>query len=490
MWRTSDWQLSGRLASESFADDAIALVFSPDGQTLTSAGNGKFSFWDLPTGREKTASHDIPPAFNLAYSADGETLAVASRDEIQLLDVASRSRNGNFTGKLHLTSSMVWSPHWLSPGSGDGDVKIWNLETGQEVVRFKAHPFAAYALAFSPDGKTLVSGGGDQKLCFWDVASLKSKASAPGAPQTTAALRKMATLQGHLKDVWAVAFSPDGQTLASGGKDGLAKFWSGIPKADESVLAEARLPLRFSDDGHSLLTLNRDWTLSDWDIRTRQKLRVIDLGLNTNQAGPISISADGKRLGTLPLIPFGRWGDGPISVSADGKTLAVGMTNGTVELWSLETRQRIATHHVPEGEIQSLSFSPKGKLLALRNGRLLAGELIQSVTVLNLATGQPQSRFEDTWSGLAFSPDESLIAVSLSDFSIIVRKLAPQKDLAILRLRLTILVPSCFLRTAAFWPCMRPQIPQGGMRRCCCCGLLHWPKSKQLKRPRPRLKRP
>lgn len=178
---------------------------------------------------------------------------------------------------------------------------------------------------------------------------------------------------------------------------------------DERVLAEARQALRFSDDGKSLLTLNNNGTLSDWDLQSRQKLRVIDLGFAANQGGPVT-------------------------VSSDGKMLALGMTNGTVELWSLKTRRRITTQHAPKGEIQSLRFSPKGKLLALLSGQLLAGELKLSVTVLNLATGQPEVRFDETFHGFAFSPDETLFAISMSDYNIIVRNLATRMDLGILKM--------------------------------------------------------
>jgi WD40 repeat protein len=285
LWRTNDWQSSRRLLGESVAGDVIAMIFSPDpdDQTLTTASNGKLKFWDVTTDREQAPAHDLPPApdygYRLAYSADGKTLAVASHDEIQLWDAKSRSRIRNFTGKLDHIMSLAWSSHWLAAGSWSGDVKIWDLETGQECRERQSASDVRFRPRLSPDGKTLVTGGGDQKIHFWDVASIKSRAAGQIAEPQESTPRKVGMLQGHLHEVWAMAFSPDGQTLVSGSKDGTARFWSGIPKADETGLAEARLALRFSDDGNSLLTMNKDGTLSDWDIRSRPKPRVIDLGL-------------------------------------------------------------------------------------------------------------------------------------------------------------------------------------------------------------------
>lgn len=409
LWRTNDWHLSHRLESK-VGNYVIAMAFSPDGQTLASSFNFNVSFWDVTTGREKQPAHARSPALVrghlLAFSPDGQTLAVAIDNEIQLWNTQMRSRIGNFTGKMNSMASLAWSRRWLAAGNWRGDLKIWDLETSQE-VNIKAHPTFLFALTFSPDGNTLVTGGGDQKIYFWDVASLKPQGSGSATPQSSSGLRKIATRQGHLHEVWAVAFSPDGKTLVSGGKDGTARFWSGVSKADESLLPEARLALRFSDDGSRLLTMNRDWTLSGWDIRSRHKLRTIDLGLSTNAT--------------------------PVALSSNGETLAVGRMNGTVELWNLETRQRISIHRIARGEIQILKFSPKDRLLLANSGRRVDGEWKSSVTVLNLGTGQPLSEFDGgTW-GRAFSPDETLLASSMDDYSITVRNLATRGELTRLK---------------------------------------------------------
>jgi WD40 repeat protein len=84
----------------------------------------------------------------------------------------------------------------------------------------------------------------------------------------------------------------------------------------------------------------------------------------------------------------------------------VGGTNGAVKLWSLETRQCIGTHQIAGGEVQilKLKFSPKDTLLLANSGQVVDGDWKSTVTVLNLATGQSQSLFDDTVWAFGFSP--------------------------------------------------------------------------------------
>jgi WD40 repeat protein len=113
------------------------------------------------------------------------------------------------------------------------------------------------------------------------------------------------------------------------------------------------------------------------------------------------------------------------------------MTNGAVELWNLATRQCIGNYQVPGGEARLVKFSPKASLLLVRSRQLVEGDWKSTLTVVNLATGQPHGRFEDRFAGsrlgFAFSPDETLLAAAASDYTITVRNLATQKDLAVLK---------------------------------------------------------
>ena len=118
------------------------------------------------------------------------------------------------------------------------------------------HQQNLFALAFSPDGKWLVTGSEDNTARLWDTRTRKP----------------VVTLLGHPNIVYAAAFSPDGKTLATGSRDGLIKLWSLATLGDKQVLDTLTLPsyhegirsLAFSPDGNTLAAGNRDGSVQLW----------------------------------------------------------------------------------------------------------------------------------------------------------------------------------------------------------------------------------
>ena len=201
-------------------------------------------------------------------------------------------------GKGRISGNIAYSPDGalLAVASSIG---IWLYDTGtyQEVALLTGHTNRAYSVAFSPDGNTLASGGGSQdmtSLRLWDVTTGQS----------------IATLTGHGARVYSVAFSPDGRTLASGSYDNTIRLWDAMTGVHKGTLTgHTRIrSIAFSPSGNTLASGNTDGTIHLWDTVTGANQRTFT--------------------GYTRLVRS-------IAFSPDGRTLASGSRDGTVLLWEL-----------------------------------------------------------------------------------------------------------------------------------------------------------
>jgi WD40 repeat protein len=246
-----------------------AIAFSPDGKDIVVSGEADVLLCSVDSGQVKARLECTKHVFALAISPDGKTLATASGSpnggEVRLWDLAtnkllrefnkSEAREGMEPGAWSIAFSPDGKKLATAQGS-DRTAKVWDVETGNELATFGKHPGWVVAVAFSPDGKTVAasSPGKQSQVKLWDLATGKERA----------------TLEGPTGSYNSLAFSPDGSILAVAGPGGgdNEKADSGVrlwdPATGKQITALKAhtsvwgISLGFSRDGRTLVTAGDD----------------------------------------------------------------------------------------------------------------------------------------------------------------------------------------------------------------------------------------
>ncbi|MCB8765938.1 WD40 repeat domain-containing protein [Planktothrix agardhii] len=324
--------------------------------------------------------------------------------------------------RLETHSSLVYSVSFspdgktLASGSGDNTIKLWDVTTGKEIHTLQGHSSVVSSVSFSPDGKTLASGSDDNTIKLWDVTTGK----------------EIRTLQGHSSSVWSVSFSPDGKTLASGSDDKTIKLWDIITGKEIHTLqghSSSVSSVSFSPDGKTLASGSWDKTIKLWDITTGKEIRTLQG--HSSVVSSVSFSPDGKTLAsgsddnTIKLWDVTTGKEirtlqghssvvSSVSFSPDGKTLASGSEDNTIKLWDVTTGKAIHTLQGHSSSVNSVSFSPDGKTLA-------SGSEDNTIKLWDITTGKEIRTLQghsSSVSSVSFSPDGKTLASGSGDNTI------------------------------------------------------------------------
>jgi len=233
-----------------------SLAFSPDGQHIVSGSNdGTLKVWDAGTYKAvRTLYGHRGKVKSLTFSPDSKRIVSGSNDgTLKVWDAATGAEILTLRGRRQADAatgvgyfalltrergvcSVAFSPDGkrIVSGSGDGTLRIWGARTGAETLTLRGHEDGINSVAYSPDAKRIVSGSSDRTLKVWDAAT--------GA--------ETLTLRGHSGGVNSVAFSPDGKRIVSGDRDGLLKVWHAVTK--EQVENDPDAAVRFARGARSL----------------------------------------------------------------------------------------------------------------------------------------------------------------------------------------------------------------------------------------------
>ena len=229
------WELRGNLGQVSEYAGTIPIVFMRDDQWIAAKAENDVAVRKISSDEQQIIPGDSP-AFGalLAWCPGPDVLAIANETEIRLWDSRARRLHKITGGSENFRVGMVSSKRGdiLVAGRKDGTVELVSVAEQKILRTWKAHASLTYALAFSPDGKILATGGADQMIHLWDVAAISK------SPSTPLPLR---TLRGHESQVWALAFSPDGRKLASADKNGMLAEWQTRPEETSGGPTESAL---------------------------------------------------------------------------------------------------------------------------------------------------------------------------------------------------------------------------------------------------------
>ena len=320
-----------------------------------------------------------------------------------------------FSGHVGPVNNVAFSPdgRTVLTGSDDKTAQLWETQTGQPLATYQGHSGSVRSVAFSPDGHFVLTGSDDGTARLWETQT--------GQP--------LAIYQGHSGSVRSVAFSSDGRSVLTGSDDGTARLWetqSGQPLATYQGHSGPVRSVAFSPDGHFVLTGSDDSIARLWETQTGQPLATYQG--HTGWVNSVAFSPDGHFVLTgsddsiarlwetqtgQPLATYQGHTSlvNSVAFSPDGRTVLTGSEDRTARLWETQTGQPLAIYQGHSGPVNNVAFSSDGRSVLTGSDDGTA-RLWETQSGLPLATYQGHTYWVTS---VAFSPDGHFVLTGSSD---------------------------------------------------------------------------
>lgn len=242
-------------------ENVFSLACSADGSLLASLSrDGTIRLW--PTAPRGSLLHIQAGGYVIgaAVSPDGKSVLCSGRSYIKLFDLPSGVLLRDFKAPEGVKNTAVaLTPDGrraVSCGS-DNIVRVWDVQSGSQLMQLTGHSDELRCVAVSPDGTTAATAGFDKTVILWDLKSG----------------RLLHRLEGHRRSVWSLAYSADGELLASGGQLDAHVWDVATGKSLQTLNVGSQMnAVTFAADGKSLLTGQHDGSLSRWNVETAKLL--------------------------------------------------------------------------------------------------------------------------------------------------------------------------------------------------------------------------
>jgi WD40 repeat protein len=290
------------------------------------------------------------------------------------------------------------------------------------------HSKLVRSVAISPDGRTIVSGSGDQTVKIWNLE--------------TGMLQR--TLAGHTGEIWSVAISMSGRTIVSGSGDKTARIW-GLETGKPSHILNGHgswiRSVAISADEKTIISSGTDKTVRVWDMETGGLLRTF--GDYEEAVNGVAISMDGRTIvsGSHHVVKIWHWETEElprtltghsnwvmsVAISMDGRTIVSGSADETVKIWDLRSGELRHTLRGHEDRINSVAISNDGRIVSGSGDKTVRVWDLQTGELLHILTGH-----EDRVMSVAISKDGRIVVSGSHDKTVRIWDLGVEdvKDMA------------------------------------------------------------